>query len=316
MTAEVKIDDAKANPAVFCPACPERQMTSGDEAVSHVIRSDDGLNLHASVTSGSGASCLLIHGYGEGSYVWTEFGRAIAGRYRVIRIDLRGHGDSEWSRDGRYGLDDYARDAARVVEGLCEDGLFIIGHSLGAKIGLRLAAQFPRRTWGLVIVDASPELAPGIRSKVQQDVANSRKLFQSVGHYALELRARRPFLSPELAFRLATDALRQCENGFQVKSDPAIARPAPVTSADDAMRSMLSEVRCPVLVVRGATSAVLSLKAANDMMGLLHDGRIKIVERAGHGVMTDNPAGFAAAVRAFLDETSTLDGDHRNGVSE
>jgi pimeloyl-ACP methyl ester carboxylesterase len=271
---------------------------------TYFISSDDGLKLHSRVLGGGNRTCLLVHGYGEGAYIWTQFGCLLGPSYKVVAIDLRGHGNSEWSRSGNYGLDHYVRDTVRVIEALCEGRIFIIGHSLGGNIALHIAALNPERIAGLVVIDFGPNLNPVARARARSALTEGKRAFDSIEEYAFELKSRRPFLSTSVAHQIAKDSLRPCAYGFELKFDPAVARLFGAAQSDDATSAILADIRCPIFVVRGALSAILAPQAAERMVTLAKYGKLQTIQRAGHAVVTDNPEEFSAAVLGFLGEIS------------
>jgi pimeloyl-ACP methyl ester carboxylesterase len=111
---------------------------------------------------------------------------------------------------------------------------------------------------------------------------------------------------------MAQSELRQREDGRWIrKADPAFMTgraeaneaEAEARERDTAKRlwDALARIPCPTLVVRGAASDILSPEIADRMVDdVLPKGQLAVVPRSAHSVMTDNPAGFAEAVGAFV----------------
>jgi tRNA-binding EMAP/Myf-like protein len=175
---------------------------------------------------------------------------------------------------------------------------------LGGRIGLHMAMLHPERIEGLVIVDFGPHPNPEARERVRSSVADDARTYGSIGAYAAQLMSRRPFLSPIVAHQIARDSLRPCAGGWELKCDPAVARSFGAGQGDDAVWAMLGDIRCPVLVVRGQLSAILTPQTAEKMAKVARNGRMQTVQRVGHGVVTENPEGLAAAVQNFLDDVT------------
>lgn len=94
---------------------------------------------------GDGArACVLIHGFGEGGFVWDEFALRLATDCAVLAMDLRGHADSEWDIEARYDLEAHTMDLQRLIGASTQDDIVLVGHSMGAAIALRLAARHER----------------------------------------------------------------------------------------------------------------------------------------------------------------------------
>src|SRR4051812_37001626 len=80
---------------------------------------------------GKGELCtLLLHGFGDGSYVWDAAGPALSVFGRVLALDFCGHGKSDWDPEGDYDLNLFASDVTEVIQQLQLKKLVLIGHSL------------------------------------------------------------------------------------------------------------------------------------------------------------------------------------------
>src|SRR5882724_1991126 len=116
-----------------------------------------GLRLVADIAGPANAPTLLfLHGSGQTRQSWggalTEAGKR---GYRAISLDLRGHGDSDWSPDGNYALDSFAADVRQAIEYLGGEPL-LVGASLGGIIGLLICAAPLPPVRALVLVDITP----------------------------------------------------------------------------------------------------------------------------------------------------------------
>ena len=246
----------------------------------------------------------MIHGFGEGGYVWDRVLPAIASRYDAIAPDLRGHGDSAWDAEARYDVQAHIEDVVHVIRALDLRRLVLVGHSMGGEIAIHVAAQCADRIAGLVIVDFGPSLNPEGTAMVRAEVEAANRVYSSVEEYASWLSKRRPLIAKDVLLSLAECALRAHPGeGFRLKVDPAITRSQcrQSNAASDAdLWSLLSRMAWPALVVRGAGSAVLSRNVAERMIEIMPDARLETVPAAGHGVILDNPKGFEAAIRPFL----------------
>ena len=242
---------------------------------------------------GSGIKCIAIHGFAEGAFVWEPLLDSANHEFCVVAPDLRGHGDSEWDPEARYAVADYTRDIECLIDTIGGGPLILIGHSLGGRIALELAASGSFDVRGLILVDFSFIYSPELSARVADEFHANQRDYASPGQFATLLKTRRPLLSELAAQRAAVRTLRRCDDGwFRLKADPAIRLDREKTQHSVAM---LSRVPCPALVIRGAWSAVLSAQVAAETAALLPDATVTSVERAGHAVMSDNPSGFIQA---------------------
>lgn len=113
----------------------------------------DGLKIHSS-TAGKGAkTVILVHGYTCDDSTWTEQVPALAKEYRVVTLDLPGHGKSDSPKDGKFSMDLFARAIEAVREEAKVDRVVLVGHSMGTPVVLRYAHLYPAHTSALVFVD-------------------------------------------------------------------------------------------------------------------------------------------------------------------
>jgi pimeloyl-ACP methyl ester carboxylesterase len=261
-----------------------------------------GVSIHVQEGGPGLETAVLIHGFGEGAYIWQLLAASLAGRFRTLAVDLRGHGESAWDMDGAYRIDDHVADVLGVIDALKLGRVVLIGHSLGGEVALRIAASRPDRVIACVVIDFGPDLKSEATSRVRDDLNDSLRKWQTPGEYAAWLQARRPLVSAAMIDIIARGGLRASpDGGFVLKCDPALARSSAEQRSAEIWRLLLL-ITAPVLILRGIASAVLPRLVAEQMQQRLHDASLVTVERAGHAVMADNPMGTERAVLAFLAE--------------
>jgi pimeloyl-ACP methyl ester carboxylesterase len=281
------------------------------EPTSHRVPGAHGLMLHVLEWSREGVPLVLLHGGGNEAHLWDDFAPCVAPHYRVLAVDQRGHGDSDWDPQGRYDSDAMADDLEQVLAAFGIDRFVLIGFSMGGRAGMVFAGRHPERLAGLVLVDIGPELDARGRMRIGQEMTENRApVFASIEEYARLLARNYPAGGAEAIQRMARHGLRQRADGrFELKSDPKLRSergdPATYAQAEAAlaqrMWDALAKLPCPTLVVRGAASDILSPEVADRMVDeVLQKGRLAVVPRAAHSVATDNPKGFEEAVAAFV----------------
>jgi len=190
--------------------------------------------------------------------------------------------------------------------------MVLVAHSLGADVAIRYAFENASRIVGLVIVDFGPELdKKGIDELVRNLLAVPRT-FATVEEYWEWLIARRPLADQKLLRHFALYNLRRSSSQiWELKSDPQLARQSQIVNFDAVndyyanrdLWPMLTQIKCPTLVVRGMASGILPYRVANRMVeGVLANGRLATIAAAGHSVMFDNPVEFSAKISSFLAE--------------
>ena len=244
---------------------------------------------------------VLLHGGLQTAHSWDEVSRDLAAENHVLALDQRGHGDSDWASDGDYSLEAHLRDIHGFVEGLGLKSFILMGLSMGGRNAISYTATHPERVRALVIVDIGPETKREGRENIRRFVSESEELgsFEAFVERAHRFNPRRSL--ENLRKRLRWN-LKQLPNGrWTWKYDQRFR-----TSEFELARQRVDlwpyvrRVQCPAMLVRGAESDVLSGDAAKKVVDTIPGCGYAVVEKAGHTVMGDNPEGFLAAVRPFL----------------
>ena len=276
----------------------------------------DGLELNVLEWSQDGTPMLLIHGFSNEAHIWDDFVETVAPFYRVLAMDLRGHGDSDWHPEGAYEYDDHVRDLEHLLDHLGIERVVLVAHSLGGRASMLFSGRHPERVAGLVIVDSAPELDARGTTRISMDTAqNQEPSFATTAQYEQMLVHAYPAATPRAVRRMAQHGLRESEAGHLVLKMDARMRTAMAVDDEDwakklaerderyreEMWACLGRIQAPTLVVRGAASDIVSAEIADRMVDeVLPNGELAVVGQAGHSVMTDNPQGFAEAVGRFV----------------
>jgi pimeloyl-ACP methyl ester carboxylesterase len=220
-------------------------------------RARDGVSLYAKQWGAGAAACVLVHGFGNGSYVWDRFSPAIGQFFTTVTVDLRGHGESSWDPAGRYEADGHVDDVIDLIDALGINRFMLVGHSLGGDLSIRIAARWPERVIGAVIVDFGPELSQEGADRIRDEFNYAFRTWSTVGEYATWLRVRRPLADPAMIEEMARGALRAEPGfGFRLKCDPALGNAYQAGQQAGELWGMLRRIASPILVIRGLASAV------------------------------------------------------------
>lgn len=276
----------------------------------------DGLSLNVLEWSREGTPLLFIHGFSNEAHIWDDVAPMLAPYYRVLAMDLRGHGESDWHPSGDYDYASHVADVLALLDHLAIERVVIVAHSLGGRISMLLANEAAERIAGLVIVDSAPEIDRRGAVRISMDTAqNMAPSFERVAQYEAMLAHAYPAATPEAIARMARHQLKRGEDGkYVLKMDTNLRRfvgggadgPDAQTLANleaersESMWKGLEALECPVLVVRGAASDIVSADTADRMAEeATKRGTLAVVAQAGHSVMTDNPEGFSEVLCSF-----------------
>lgn len=271
---------------------------------------------------GDGPAALLLHGVGNYGRYWDLLAEAIRsaqgaapaptpgrGRLRLIAPDARGHGDSGKPADG-YAPSEFVADALAVLDTLAIERALVVGHSMGGTHAMRLAADHPDRVLALALVDVGPEALREGSERARRLTMTRPERFADGEEALAYLRTTSPGYSDavyanrlEWALRREAPASPGAPEGGLVwrSSKEALARIMASRAAPQELWAKLRRIRCPVLVVRGTRSNVLSDAVARRMLRELTSApRADLLELdAGHNVALDRPRELATAVIAL-----------------
>lgn len=244
---------------------------------------------------------VLLHGGGQSAHTWQRVADRLAPRYRLLAPDARGHGKSDWSADGQYGLEQFSGDLHGFVAGLRLGPFVLVGMSLGGMTALAYVGRSGQALRGLVLVDIAPEVQPQGKDRLL-GFMQGRESFASLEDAVAYAHAFNPRRSPEVLRLTLPRNLRTLPDGrLRWKWDPAMFRDAAQLAASaDALWQAAARVPCPTLVVHGAESDILSEATGERLASVLPQGRYLALAGAGHSVQGDNPHGLADALEQFL----------------
>jgi pimeloyl-ACP methyl ester carboxylesterase len=268
----------------------------------------DGLRIHLTDWhSPPGApTVLLLHGLNVQAHTWDPFARDLAGAgRRVLAVDLRGHGRSDWTREG-YHVYDFATDVRAVLRELGVERCSVVGHSLGSRVGIVLAGDEPDLVDTLVLSDAGPEFsetAMEFARRVVRSAGDDVRGFDDEDAALAYYQAMHPEWSPEFWHLHVRHQLRRNWAGKLVfRADPdhiwLLENAGP--EDDPYVWERLGHVTAPTLILWGQRSPFLTDDIVGRMLDALPDGRLVRTD-SGHYIPREAPAEFSRVVREFLD---------------
>ncbi|MFD1627906.1 alpha/beta fold hydrolase [Azospirillum griseum] len=251
-------------------------------------------------------TALCVHGLTRNGRDFDPLALALADRRRVACPDIVGRGKSDWlANPALYGYPQYCADMAALIARLGVDEVDWIGTSMGGLVGMTLAAQPNSPIRRLVINDVGPLISKvglqRIADYVGKDpVFDDLAAVESYLRFTLMGFGR---LTDGQWRHLAEHAARQRADGLLgLAYDPGIAHAFQAQPMQDVdLWALWDRVRCPVLVIRGADSDLLTAETADEMTRRGPGARVVEFAHTGHApaLMSEDQI---AVVRAFLDE--------------
>ncbi len=252
-----------------------------------------------------GVPVVLAHGTGQSRHSWGATVGALGARgLRAIAYDLRGHGESDRTKD--YSVGAHAGDLRAVLAEVGAPAI-LVGASLGGVTMLDAIADAdrPAAARALVLIDIGHRIPTSGTDIINGFMARTTGGFDSLEAAADAISKYLPHRAPRRPGGGLLKTLEQRGDGrFYWRWDPAmIAGRAPMDMAafERKIRADLHRVSVPTLVIRGANSEILSRETAEEMMDILAQGRLAEVAGAHHMVAGDDNNAFMAALLAFID---------------
>ena len=252
-----------------------------------------GNRLHYLDYGGEGSTLICMRGVTGNAWNWYAVAAGIEDRRRVLALDFRGYGESQWSPSHNYTTADHVADLGALIESLGEDRVDLMGSSWGTLVGIHYAAENPDRVGRLVVVDVEPSFAQGETDLFPRPTSHADNT---------EVRAGLGFAYPnapeEMAELTAATCFGPVDGGrLAPKHDPFFFERWPFRSDDHWER--LEGMETPALLVHAANSFVNGDVMA-DMARRMGNATLVQVTDTTHVVPVDNPAGLLRVVREFL----------------
>lgn len=253
--------------------------------------------------TGATSTALFLHGGGQTRHSWKRTGDHLAAAgLRVVTLDCRGHGDSDWSPDGYYDMDILAEDVHRVIADL-GGPVTLVGASMGGLTGIAVADR-----WGvaevsaLVLVDVVPRYDRGGSRRIRTFMRSGVSGFDSLDDAADAVAAYLPHRRRPRSIDGLQRNLRRREDGRwywhwdpNVISAETVAR-IPTDYLDDAA----ARLEIPIMLVRGMLSDVVPDEVLSAFRDRVPHAEVTELRAAGHTAAGDDNDAFSDAVVEFV----------------
>jgi 3-oxoadipate enol-lactonase len=238
---------------------------------------------------------MLIHGVGADGTSWDEIAPALAPEFRVLRLDLRGHGRSGHI-EGALTLDDFVRDVVDVLDACAVPATHIVGFSLGGMIAQGIALQYPDRVRRLVLLSAVAGRTAEERERVEARLA----ILREQGIAAISGAAQERWFTPDFIAR-HPDLVAQRMRQLRENHAPSYAAAYTVFSTSD-LGERLHAIHAPTLIATGEHDVGSNTRMARFMHAQIAGSRLEILPGLRHSILVEAPELVTRLVRDFLRE--------------
>ena len=243
---------------------------------------------------GDGKPVVILHGLFGFSDNWKSQAKVLANYFRVIVVDLRNHGRSEW--DEIHSYETMADDVIETMDSLKLAEFHVIGHSMGGKVAMHLAQSYPARLLKTIVVDMGVKSYP----------MHHQDLIEAIKAVPIENISARSQVNTFLSNRIPEEGVRQflLKNLYWIERGKLAWR-MNITVLEANMRSILNalpeiEVFSPTLFIKGANSNYILKEDYESIENIFLDSEIQSISGAGHWVHADSFEEFTERVIAFL----------------
>ena len=240
---------------------------------------------------------IMLHGISRVAHQFDHLAPYFIAHYHVIAIDMRGHGDSAWSPEGAYVVEDYVKDLEAFVEQFDLRGITLLGHSTGGRVVQVYAGLHPDRVSQLVVEDVGPERTNEIASAFTRQVENEKDGWASEDELVAFLKKSNARTPDAILRTYAHYASKRREDGRIVwKRDPNLAKGFVPTE----LWRFVSQIKCPTIYILGGASRIVPPETQQKLKEVLPDVQIIVMPGLGHYPDQEATADFIPIVQAFL----------------
>ncbi|MBJ2174166.1 alpha/beta hydrolase [Aureibaculum sp. A20] len=241
---------------------------------------------------GKGKVLLFLHGLGSSIKDWDFQVPFFSKNFRVITVDLRGHGDSTM-KDSNFGVDHMVNDIKEFLDALKIDKVTFIGFSMGGAIAFQFTYSYPEKIDKMVIVNSGPDF--NNMGKIGEDLLKNRTEF-------LKTNGLDP-LAKEIAFNMFPESHQlNLRNEFEArckKNDFNSYYQSFVTLMDWGMGDKIKDIKAKTLVIASDIDYT-PIAFKEEYVKKLQNASLVVIKNSRHGVVLDQPEAFNKALFTFL----------------
>lgn len=268
---------------------------------SHVVDLD-GVNIHYLDNGGTGPVLICLHGTSMSANCWGHLAASLKDGFRVIAVDMRGHGKSD-RPSSNYTMNEMAGDIAGLIERLGLESVSFIGSSVGNQVAVAYAAAHPERVAGMILSDPSfyvsdTEVVKYLRSHHTRPRNYATRAEAETFASALPQRAG---LSDEM-HRLAMegDFLQEEDGSWSWAYDLLAITKVFFNISNDETPKHIAAVEAPVLIINADKSNVLTGEQAEGLAKAFKNATLETMKNSNHTIWGDQPELVAERARRFL----------------
>ena len=242
--------------------------------------------------SPAAGTIVFQHGLGANQGIWAEWLPLLAGRYRILRFDMRGHGRSRAEPAAALGMDALTDDLFAVMDAAGVERAHLVGESIGGTIVLNAALRAPDRAATLTVCNGAH------KGGSIQAVHDWKRIIEETGMEGWSTH----MMGCRFYDGAIPEPLRQWYHQEQARTDPGVLLRGVAALVGADLEGRLGEVRPPVLLIHPDASPFIPVEVMAAFHRGVPDGRLHVIGRAKHGMPVSHARTCAALLRDFLDD--------------
>jgi esterase len=240
---------------------------------------------------------IMLHGIGRVAHSFDHIAPRFNTAFHVYAIDMRGHGDSSWSPEGAYLVEDYVKDIEAFAEQLNLRGMVLLGNSTGGRVVQVYAGMHPERVAALISEDVGPQRTNEIASAFARRVEQEANGWASEDELVASLKRGSAKVSEDLLRNYAHFGTKRREDGHIVwKRDPNLVKGFVPTE----LWRFVNRIKCPTIYILGGASNIVPADAQKQLKETLPDVQIVTMPGLGHYPHQEAPEEYMKIVQTFL----------------
>ena len=217
---------------------------------------------------------IMLHGISRVAHQFDHLAPSFQDDYHVMAIDMRGHGDSEWSPEGAYLVEDYVKDLEAFVDKLDLRSLTLLGNSTGGRVVQVYAGLHPDRVVRLISEDVGPERTTDIASAFTRQVEQEKNGWASENELIASLKQAMARTPEDILRAYAHYGSKRREDGRIVwKRDPNLAKGFVPTE----LWQYVSKITCPTIYILGGNSRIVPAETQQKLKETIPGVQIVII---------------------------------------
>lgn len=250
----------------------------------------NGVSLNVLEKGQGSVTLIFLHYFGGSALEWQSVMNALAGRYRCIAIDLRGHGDSD-APETSYSVDNMADDIAGLINSLGVQDFALIGHSMSGKVALALAARQPTGLLSLVLVSPSPPVPEPIPDNERQKLLEGHGQRSAAEHTLKNI--TEASVSEAVREQIIADDLRTAKPAWDAWL---------LEGSKENISDRMSAISVPVHIIVGAEDRALPPDVQHRLvLPYLKTASFDTIEKAGHLLPWEVPDQLTTFIQKKVD---------------